>query len=142
LKIETFPHSIEIRVEVPLQHSEDRKKVEQAVENLFQKIEISSNPDDSKKLVGKTTSVGNLFVIYEKIRARRTLGVVRRLLVAHASTDSTWLFFNKQAAYANIVAVCEELNESPLGPIKMMVICERLDEFINWFVSSRSQPCP
>ena len=129
MKVETFPYSIEVVVDTAVNNSEDEGKVREAVLNVFPKMEMVSSRG---KLMGVSSDVESLHTIYEQIRIRRTLGAVRRLLLSHSSNNSTWLYFNKQAAYAKVVAVCDESTESPLGPIKMSATSVELDEFINW----------
>ena len=47
---------------------------------------------------------------------------------------TTWFYLNKQAAFVEKIAICEESEESPLGPIKVILTSSRIDEIIDWFV--------
>jgi hypothetical protein len=39
---------------------------------------------------------------------------------------------NKQAAVAGIVVIIEDESESPLGPIRVTIVCDELDNLIDW----------
>jgi predicted RNA binding protein with dsRBD fold (UPF0201 family) len=39
---------------------------------------------------------------------------------------------NKQAAAAGIVVIIEDESESPLGPIRITMVCDELDVLIDW----------
>jgi|TARA_Y100000815_G_scaffold61902_1_gene50225 predicted RNA binding protein with dsRBD fold (UPF0201 family) len=49
--------------------------------------------------------------------------------------DSTWFYLNKQAAFANVIALCDEADESPLGPIKVVLHSKNIEDVIDWLVS-------
>ena len=70
--------------------------------------------------------------IYQQFRIRKILGVARRLLHLNQSNNTSWLFFNKQAAFAKVVVLCGEYDDSPLGPIKISFSSVKLEEFIEW----------
>ena len=48
--------------------------------------------------------------------------------------DSTWFYLNKQAAFVEKIAICEEAEESPLGPIKVVMTSSNIDGIIDWIV--------
>jgi predicted RNA binding protein with dsRBD fold (UPF0201 family) len=47
----------------------------------------------------------------------------------------TSFLLNKQAAFSGIVAIVEEEEESPLGPIKIIIKNKDIEEIIKWFES-------
>ena len=48
--------------------------------------------------------------------------------------DTTWFILNKQAAFVERVAICDEPEESPLGPIKVTLTSSNIDGIIDWIV--------
>jgi len=131
LKIEPFEQPIEILVEVILNPSEDIKKVQKAVFNLF-KAEPIPNNNDITKLTLKTSDPNSLNTIYDQLRIRKSIAVARRQLLKNIINDSSTLFLNKQTAFVGVLNICEEENESPLGPIKLMVKSTDIRKFIDW----------
>jgi len=45
----------------------------------------------------------------------------------------TWFLLNKQASFSGVVVIVEEEDESPLGPIKITIKNQDIEETINWF---------
>ena len=43
-------------------------------------------------------------------------------------------YLNKQAAFVEQIAICEEFDESPLGPIKVSLSSSNIDRIIDWIV--------
>ena len=44
--------------------------------------------------------------------------------------NSTWFYLNKQAAFVDVVALCNEADESALGPIKSVLNSNNIEEII------------
>ena len=44
-------------------------------------------------------------------------------------------YLNKQAAFVEKIAICEKADESPLGPIKVILTSVYIDKIIDWIVS-------
>ncbi len=55
--------------------------------------------------------------------------------MANLRDDSTWFYLNKQAAFMNTVALCAEDEESPLGPIKIILTSKNIESIIDWLTS-------
>tara|TARA_B100001750_G_scaffold182781_1_gene151475 strand:- start:172 stop:339 length:168 start_codon:yes stop_codon:yes gene_type:complete len=49
--------------------------------------------------------------------------------------DTTWFYLNKQAAFANVITLCDEEAQSPLGPIKVVLHSKNIEDVIDWLVS-------
>lgn len=123
---------IELKVEAPVNPSEDPNKVIDAIINIFDKT--SPEFRYGSRVVGRALGSESLAVLYEQVRSRSAMGVLRRMLIDNRAGDSTWFLLNKQAATAGIAAVIEEEQESPLGPIRVTISCEELDPLIDWLV--------
>lgn len=129
LKAKPFNMPLKITVEAQVNPSEDANKVKIAVQNIIKFIE----PDLSQnKIIASTNDEKSLYLIYEQIRDKQILAVARRLLLKNMVHDSTYLLLNKQAAFMGILNICEDENESPLGPIKIIVQSPYINEFIDW----------
>jgi len=129
LKIEPFTGAVKVRVEAQVNPSEDPEKVKLAMNCITPAVKIYN---EGGGLVGESDSISSLYNIYEKIRIRQTMAAVRRLLLSHIKDDSTWLYFNKQAAFVGVVSVCEEWSESHLGPIKLTISSRDIHALIDW----------
>ncbi len=123
---------VEIRVEAPVNPSEDPQKVIAAIENVIDRC--SPEFRYGSRAVARARGTEALSLIYEQVRSRSAMGVLRRMLVDNRSGDTTWFFLNKQAAAAGIAAIIEDEQESPLGPIRVTIDCEELDPLVDWLV--------
>ncbi len=108
------------------------KKIKKAISNIFTysniKTEIFSISAQSKDLK-------SLEKIYETIHTKQSQKIYRRNLEKKLEKDTTWFYLNKQAAFVEKIAICEEANESPLGPIKVILTSSYIDRIIDWIIS-------
>lgn len=122
---------VELKVEAAVNPSESPERVKTAVANV---IQCSPEFRYGNKVIGKSLGSESLRTIYEQIRCRSAMAVLRRILLINRVADSTWFFLNKQAAATGILVVIEDEHESPLGPVKVTVNCEEIDALIDWLV--------
>ena len=80
-------------------------------------------------------SLETLTKIHESITNHNTKKIYHRILNDNLSENSTWFYINKQAAFVNNVAVCEHEDESPLGPIKVILYSKNIQRIIEWLIS-------
>ncbi len=130
MKIPDF--NCKIDVYCTINPSEDQTKVEQAISNILPNIEIQINDDSLKATSQNLETLSNIF---EVIHSHKTQRVYRRFLNNNLGNDSTWFYLNKQAAFSNTVSLCDEAEESPLGPIKIVLTSKNIEEIIDWLVS-------
>lgn len=123
---------IDLKVEAIVNPSEDTQKVIDAIANLFTRC--SPEVSFRSRVVGRAVGSDSLAILYEQVRSRSAMGVLRRMLVDNRVGDSTSFLLNKQAATSGIAAVIEEEQESPLGPIRVTISCEELDALVDWLV--------
>jgi len=112
--------------------SEDQTKVEQAISNILPDIEIQINDDSLKATSQNLEILSNIFGVIHSHKIQR---VYRRFLNNNLRNDSTWFYLNKQAAFSNTVSLCDEAEESPLGPIKIVLTSKNIEDIIDWLVS-------
>ncbi len=112
--------------------SENPSKVKEAISNVLPRIKIHTS---NNSLEATSQNLEVLSNIFDVIHSRKTYRVYRRCLTKNRRDDSTWLYLNKQAAYANTVVLCDEAEESPLGPIKIILTSKSIEQIIDWLVS-------
>jgi len=111
--------------------SEDIDKIRTAVSNVL--IDMDEKIVGNS-LIANSNNYESLSKIYEIIRTKNIKKVYRRNLRQNIVDDSTWFYLNKQAAFANVIALCDEDNQSPLGPIKIVLQSKNIRDVIDWFV--------
>ena len=121
-----------ISVYCNINESEDVNKVRTAVSNILTDMDekITDN-----SLAANSNNYESLTKIYETMRTRKTKTAYRRHLMRNMTEDSTWFYLNKQAAFANVIALCDEEDQSPLGPIKVVLHSKNIEDVIDWLVS-------
>ncbi len=127
MKIIQIPCKIEAYATV--NPSEDPDKVRLAIS----KVLLNSNfqyKDGSIKAT--STELESLKKIHETIHNRRVNRVYRRQMRFNTNGNTTWFYLNKQAAYVNVVALCDDEEESPLGPIKLILHSKQLEKIVDW----------
>ena len=70
--------------------------------------------------------------IYDEILSNQSQKSCTRNLEDNLDNDTTWFFLNKQAAFVEKVVICDETEESPLGPIKVILTSSNIDGIIDW----------
>lgn len=125
----SFPCNIEIFSSV--NPSEDSKKVESAILNIFPLCDITLEQFSIK---ATAKNLNALQKIKESIHNMQVERIFKRTLEKNLSYDSTWFYLNKQAAFAEKIAICEESDESPLGPIKIILSSKNIERIIEWLV--------
>ncbi len=127
MKIPTIKCKVEITCPVNL--SEDLDKVKQAISNIFPDLTIKN---ENFSIKAQSNELKSLKKIYETISSSQSQKIYTRNLENNLEDDSTWFFLNKQAAFVGIVAICDEAEESPLGPIKVTLTSSNIDAIIDW----------
>jgi len=112
--------------------SEDPSKVKQAVSNVLSNVEIQI---DNTSLKASSQNLESLSNIYETIHSHRSQRTYRRFMKKNLRENTTWFYLNKQAALADSVVLCDEADESPLGPIKIILTSNVIEEIIDWLAS-------
>ena len=112
--------------------SEDMEKVRTAVSNILSDMDEKITGDS---LVANSNNYESLTKVYETMRTRRSKSAYRHHLMRNMMKDSTWFYLNKQAAFANVIVLCDEADESPLGPIKVVLHSKNIEAVIDWLVS-------
>jgi hypothetical protein len=123
--------SCKIEIFSSINPSEDPKKVETTILNIFPDAKIKTN---EFSITSNSKDLHLLEKIYDTIHSNHSQKIYQRQLEKNLDNDSTWFYLNKQAAFIGTVALCEEADESPLGPIKVVIISSNIDKIIDWLI--------
>lgn len=123
--------SCKIEILSSINPSEDPKKVETAILNIFPDAKIKTN---NFSITSNSKDLHLLERIYDVIHSNHSQKIYQRQLEKNLDNDSTWFYLNKQAAFIGTVALCEEADESPLGPIKVVMTSSNIDKIIDWLI--------
>ena len=118
-----------IEMVCPVNLSEDPDKVIQAISNIFPHSDIKN---ENFSIKAQSNELRSLEKIYEFIISTQSQKSYTRNLENNLEGNSTWFFLNKQAAFVDQVAICDEAEESPLGPIKVILNSSNIDGIIDW----------
>ena len=121
--------SCKIEMSCSVNPSEDPSKIMKSISNIFPNSEIKT---ENFSVSAHSKNLNSLEKIYEAIHSKKSQKTYTRNLEDNLGNDSTWFYLNKQAAYAEEVVICEEAEESPLGPIKVILTSSNIDGIIDW----------
>ena len=123
--------SCKIEILSSINSSEDPKKIETAILNIFPDAKIKT---DNFSIISNSKDLHLLEKVYDVIHSNQSQKIYQRQLEKNLENDSTWFYLNKQAAFVGTVALCEEAEESPLGPIKVILTSSNIDRIIDWLI--------
>ena len=107
-------------------------KVRTSISNILTDMDEKITDD---ALIANSANYESLTKIYETMITRRTKSAYRRHLMRNMTEDSTWFYLNKQAAFADVIALCDEEDQSPLGPLEVVLHSKNIEDVIDWLVS-------
>jgi len=127
-------HRVEVEVvaEAEVKKTESKDKVANAVRSLFgEKGELRS---ETYRVMLVSSDLESLKYLKDQFRDRRVRSSARRLLLKNQEEGSlqTFLMLNKQAATVGIGALCDDPQESALGPIVLRIRSNELQKVIDW----------
>jgi len=111
--------------------SEDPEKVKKAISNIFP---YSTVKTETSSVIAQSKELKSFEKIFETIQSKQSQKTYRKYLEKNLDNSTTWFYLNKQAAFAEKIAICEEAEESPLGPIKVILTSSNIDGIIDWII--------
>lgn len=111
-----------VDVRTPYQPTEDIRKVEKAMKNIFPDLDIRKG---TEFLEGKGTSVDRLA---ELLREQRIRSAARAVFLSSRSEGRILFRLNKQVAFIGKVSFG---SDSPLGDIEVTIRSDDIDSFID-----------
>lgn len=122
--------SFRLTVQTHIHLTESADKLEAALKKV---IPVSTtNVERQIILVGTSNQVESLSIIYEQVKSRRTVSVLRRMLINNLDGNTTSFLLNKQAAAAGVIALIDRESESPLGGLRIQIQCQPIQQVIDW----------
>jgi predicted RNA binding protein with dsRBD fold (UPF0201 family) len=124
---------VTIRLETEVNPTEDEEKVKTAVANIFGNITLQTKPSyRGSVLTAEAKGQESLIKLRSLLRNDRVRDAARRFLRASSHGNTLSFCLNKQVAFAGHISFSEEVAESPLGPLKVMIECENPRQLIDW----------
>jgi predicted RNA binding protein with dsRBD fold (UPF0201 family) len=124
---------VTVRVEADVNLTEDETKVEKAVANIFDGVSMQVKPGfKGSVLVGEAKGHEALVKFRNLLRSDRIRDAARRSLFGGVREGFIRFCLNKQVAFAGHVSFCEEVAESPLGPLRVTIECEDPVLLVEW----------
>jgi predicted RNA binding protein with dsRBD fold (UPF0201 family) len=114
--------SVRILVESIVNPTEDEKKVERALQNVFPSAKIErATPSDILRLRIQGEGLEFLSTLRNLIKQERIRSAARAILLSGTHGQRIHAHLNKQAAFAGRISFCQPEGESPLGPISIAI---------------------
>lgn len=121
--------SCKIEAYAAVNPSEDPEKVKLAVSQVLLDTDYQYKEGSIK---ATSNNLDCLLKIQESIKKHRTNRVYRRQMRFNTKGDTTWFYLNKQAAFVDVIAICEEAEESAMGPIKIILHSKDIEKIVDW----------
>ena len=131
---------IKTRINVAVNQTEDLEKVKRAVENTFSIVEFEVKPGEKGSLlIAHTKGKEGLTKLYNMLRRERIRDAARGVLFKGLEKHNITFYLNKQVAYAGHISFCQPIAESPLGPLKVQITCDKPKELIEWLTQKNGE---
>jgi len=128
-----------IRVETEVNPTETEEKVKTAVANLFGNIALQTKSSyRGSVLTAEAKGQEALVKLRNSLRNDRVRDAARRVLFGSLRGNTLSFCLNKQVAFAGHISFSEEVAESPLGPLKVIIECENPRQLIEWLAPRTS----
>ena len=121
--------SCKIEMSCIINPSEAPARAVLAISNIFPGSEIIQT---DSSVTATSRSLVSLENVVESIRSKNQQRTYKRHLQRNMAENSSWLYLNKQAAFAGRTAICDDAAESPMGPIRMVISSSKIEEVIDW----------
>lgn len=122
-----------VRVEAEVNPTEAEEKVKIAVVNLFGNISTQTKPSyRGSLLTAEAKGQEALVKLRNLLSMDRVRDAARKVFFGSLRGNVISFCLNKQVAFAGHVSFSQEVAESPLGPLKVMIECEDPRQLIDW----------
>ncbi|MFX0114891.1 MAG: RNA-binding domain-containing protein [Candidatus Hodarchaeota archaeon] len=117
-----------LQVDAQVHPTEIVDRVKAAITNIFPNIALEVRKD---WISSKTEIWNDLIHFSELLEKQRVLDAARKVVLNRLSGDTTRFLLNKQAAYVGKINFCESEEESPMGPLFVVLSSEQIDELLD-----------
>ncbi len=126
-------NEITVRVEADINPTEDPNRVKRAIENIMGNAEFDVRPQRRGSLmIAEAKGAEGLTKFQNLLRRERIRNAARGVLFQGLSGKSIIFYLNKQVAYVGHLSFSQPTAESPLGPIRVQIRCDKPREIIEW----------
>lgn len=126
-----FEGTVAIVVRAELSPSEDPEKVLTAARNILGDCHYELGRS-AGVVVLRSSQAGCLQKIHDQLRDRHVRNAARRLLLKSIEGTHLRILFNRQAAFAGVIAVVSGGEESALGPISLELDVNEPLKLLDW----------
>jgi len=130
---------IRVTVEAEVNPTEDLEKVRTAIHKVLGELQLEVIEEkDEKRLIGKTEGLEALSKFQELLRREQIRDAARTVLFKGLQGNTVTFYLNKQVAYVGHLSFSQPSGESPLGPIRVEIQCDKPRELIEWLAPKTS----
>ena len=125
--------TLTVFIQTEIKPTENYEKVEVTISNIFGNVKFKIDTGNNSEIL-KVEMKGkeSLFRFRDLLRLDQIRNAARKVLFRGISEKNIVFFLNKQVAFANHISFSEEESESPLGPIRVQIICDDPQSLIIW----------
>jgi predicted RNA binding protein with dsRBD fold (UPF0201 family) len=124
---------IVVRVEAEINSTEDAKKVQKAVSNIFDVTSVEVKPSYQGSVLNAVAhGREGLIKLRSLLCSDRIRDAARKVFFGGLRESAVRFCLNKQVAFAGHVSFCQETAESPLGPVRVVIECDDPRQLIDW----------
>ncbi|MGC8557642.1 MAG: RNA-binding domain-containing protein [Nitrososphaeria archaeon] len=110
--------------------SEDPEKVKQAILNIIDQNDYESIDLQNDRIIIRA-GAATVDKIVKSVKDKNIVPLFLKLLNAGKGKAECKLMFNRQAAHAGQIVICDDPQESPLGPIYLVLNDEAVDYILS-----------
>ncbi|MCS7120815.1 MAG: RNA-binding domain-containing protein [Nitrososphaerota archaeon] len=127
---------VRIYVDVDVNPTEDANKVAVAVKRVLGDLSLQIIDEKNKRrLIGNAEGLECLLKFQELLKRERIRDAARALLTSCISEEEINFCLNKQVAYMGHISFSQSEGESPLGPIRIKIVCDQPRQLIEWLTA-------
>ena len=125
--------TLTVFIQTEIKPTENHEKVEAGISNIFGNVKFKIDTGyNSEILKVEMKGKESLFRFRDLLRLDQIRSAAKKVLFRGITEKNIVFFLNKQVAFANHISFSEEESESPLGPIRVQIICEDPQSLIIW----------
>jgi predicted RNA binding protein with dsRBD fold (UPF0201 family) len=117
--------------------TEERTKLNRVLQNLMNIPEESILEEDKQEykiLRASIEGLQGLKNLYDGFRNQRTVQTARKILMDHINGTVVSFMLHKQALYVKRFHFAHSEDESPMGPVWVIIESDQLERLINYLV--------
>jgi len=122
-------NNVKLLVQAEVNPTEDPEKVITAINRVFGELELEV---EEELITGKGEGLEPLRKFHDLLRREMILDAARAVLLRGLRGNTITFHLNKQVAYVGHISFSQPVGESPLGPIRVEIICDDPRGLIDW----------